>query len=151
MKRLASIILTFSLPLLNISCSTEPDFSDTWIKYSTFDDYAHNDEHEVTEDTIYTSFTTPGKPLILQISIQSNDGSSPRFFRTVDKGERIEITNEVPMGGFYEHDNGTTRYIKEIDIMIPSNLFSAGQIIEYETIVGSSAGNISKTISFIIQ
>lgn len=151
MKRSALIILILSLPLLSISCSTEPDYSTSWIKYSTFDDYAHNHEQEVTGDTIYASFTTPEKPLILQVSTQSSDGSSPRFFRTIDEGERMEITNEVPMGGFYEHDNGTTKHIKEIEVMIPSNLYSAGQILKYETMIGSDSGIISRTVYVMIQ
>ncbi|SOC79673.1 hypothetical protein SAMN06296241_1205 [Salinimicrobium sediminis] len=151
MKRSALIILILSLPLLSISCSTEPDYSTSWIKYSTFDDYAHNHEQEVTGDTIYASFTTPEKPLILQVNTQSSDGSSPRFFRTIDEGERMEITNEVPMGGFYEHDNGTTKHIKEIEVMIPSNLYSAGQILKYETMIGPGSGIISKTVYLMIQ
>ncbi|MDX1604126.1 MAG: hypothetical protein R3209_13740 [Salinimicrobium sediminis] len=151
MKRSALIILILSLPLLSISCSTEPDYSTSWIKYSTFDDYAHNHEQEVTGDTIYASFTTPEKPLILQVSTQSSDGSSPRFFRTIDEGERMEITNEVPMGGFYEHDNGATRHVKDIDIIIPSNLFSAGQILKYETIIGTHTGKLSKEVILRIE
>ncbi|MDX1754293.1 MAG: hypothetical protein R3259_13960 [Salinimicrobium sediminis] len=151
MKRSAIIILILSLPFLSLSCSTEPDYSTSWIKYSTFDDYAHNHEQEVTGDTIYASFTTPEKPLILQVSTQSSDGSSPRFFKTIDEGERVEITHEVPMGGFYEHDNGTTKHIKEIEVMIPSNLYSAGQILKYETMIGSGSGIISKTVYLMIQ
>ena len=151
MKRSALIILILSLSLLSASCSNELDYSASWIEYATFDDYAHNNKQEVTGDTIYTSFTTPEKPLILQIKTQSNDGSSPRFFRTIDDGERIEITNEVPMGGFYEHDNGATRHVKEIDVMIPSNLYSAGQIFKYETIVGAHTGVLTKEIVLLIK
>lgn len=151
MNRSTFIILILSLPRLFGSCSNELDYSTSWIKYSTFDNYGHNNKQEVTGDTIYASFTTPEKPLILQVSAQSNDGSSPRFFRTIDNGERIEITKEVPMGGFYEHDNGTTKHIKYIEIMIPSNLYSVGQIIKYETIVGSGSGTVSKKIHVIIQ
>ncbi|MFD2517594.1 hypothetical protein [Salinimicrobium flavum] len=151
MKRSALIILILSLPLLSASCSNELDYSESWIEYATFDDYGQNNKQEVTGDTIYASFTTPEKPLILQIRTQSNDGSSPRFFRTIDEGERIEITNEVPMGGFYQHDNGATRHVKDIDIMIPSNLFSAGQILKYETIIGSGSGTVSRTVYLMIQ
>ncbi|MCY2685647.1 hypothetical protein [Salinimicrobium sp. TH3] len=151
MKRSALFILILSLPLLSASCSNELDYSESWIEYATFDDYGHNNKQEVTGDTIFASFTTPEKPLILQIRTQSNDGNPPRFFRTIDEGERIEITNEVPMGGFYQHDNGATRHVKDIDIMIPSNLFSAGQILKYETIIGTHTGNLSKEVIVQIE
>ncbi len=151
MKRSALIVLILSLPLLSASYSNELDYSESWIKYATFDDYGHNNKQEVTGDTVYASFTTPEKPLILQIRTQSNDGSSPRFFRTIHEGERTEITREVPMGGFHEYDNGATRHVKDIDIMIPSNLFSAGQILKYETIIGTHTGNLSKEVIVQIE
>lgn len=151
MKRAACILLSISLPLLWCSCSNELDYSESWIRFATYNDYGHNNRNEVTGDTIHTSFTTPDKPLILRVSTQSNNGSSPRFYMTIDGGETIEITKEVPMGGFYAHDNGTTKHIKDIDIMVPSNLYSVGQTIKYEIGIGSHSGTLSRTVYVLIR
>lgn len=151
MKRSAFIILILSLPLLTSSCSNELDFEESWIELYTHHDYAHSNREEVTGDTIYTGFTTIDEPLILQVATQSNNGSSPRFFMQIDDGERIEITKEVPMGGSYIHDNGATREIRDIEIMIPSNLFSEGQVITYETRIGSHSGLLAREVYVIIE
>ena len=150
MNRSTFNILIFSLPLLFTYCSNEPDLSNSWIEYATFDDYAHTNRQEVKEDTLYTSFTSQENPLILQIKTQSSEGSSPRFFKTINDGERMEITAEVPPGGLYVHDNGASRHVKEIEIMIPDNLFTAGDLIKYETILGSKDGTLSEEIFVVI-
>lgn len=151
MKKNIFLSLTISLLLLLSSCSNELDYSESWIEIYQYDDHSMSNGNMIKNDTIYMSFTTLDEPLILQVRTQSNDGSTPRFYKQIDNQERVEITEEVPVSALYTNPDGGYRQINEIDVFVSSNLFTSGQMITLETTIGSVSGTLSKEMYVVIE
>ena len=149
MKKLLLFISLISLPLLSGSCSNEPDLSDSRIEYYRYANPTHDTETLIENESIRVAI---GKPVYLQIRTQSNDGSTPRFFGQVDDQQKAElIGGEIPVVATYTHDDGSYRQINELEVFLLPDLYSPGQVISFETRIGSKSGVLSEKIYLVLE
>ena len=149
MKKLLLFISLISLPLLSGSCSNELDFSETWVHYYRSEGPAQDDGVRIKNDSIRVAI---GKPVYLQVRTQSNDGSTPRFFGQVDDQQKAElIGGEIPVVATYTHDDGSYRQINELEVFLLPDLYSPGQVISFETRIGSKSGVLSEKIYLVLK
>ena len=85
---------------------------------------------------------------------QSNDGSKPQISMQIDNDEVVDITNDSYLA--FVSGNTTDsipgyRQINKLRIDIYEEIFSVGQVIRYQTEIGSKTGEIKKEIYIVVK
>ena len=120
------------------------DYSESWIKYT-------NEDSQVVSDTIYSSLN---RTFYVLVWTQSNDGSKPQISMQIDNDEVVDITNDSYLA--FVSGNTTDsipgyRQINKLRIDIYEEIFSVGQVIRYQTEIGSKTGEIKKEIYIVVK
>jgi hypothetical protein len=139
-------IFLFTLGLFTLSSCVDSDidFSESWIKYT-------DEDSKSVSDTIYSSLN---KTFNVLVWTQSNDGSKPQIYKQIDNNEVIDITNDsylASLSGNTQESKEGYRQINRLRIDIYDGIYSTGQVIRYQTEIGSKTGNIKKELYIVVK
>lgn len=142
---MVSVIAVSSMISLS-SCKDEgEDYSVSWIRFT-------QDDKEM-QDTIHANLNDN---IVVLIRTQSNNCRIPNYYKKVDNGDSIEITNnsnELSNAG--EYFGEAYKEVRELSVHLSSFNYHSGQRIKYTVIVGTRIPEIytfiEKSIVIIID
>ena len=125
MKNKLFLLIIISFSLIAISCDNSDDgsdFSDTYVKF-------YNEKEEIAVDTISFKINTIN---YITVRSQSKNGKIPKVFKQIDKGERIEITDNTTETTTNSQSYGSGyRETRTLIINLNEKTYSVDQTIVY--------------------